>query len=256
MVTDRDFSNQKDNELYVQLSKNTVSSEAQLRESDCVRFDSLNGRGIRVMFVGNSITLHGILPEIGWYNEFGMAASAKEKDYVHLLEKNIKEIDPEAVFCICQVASWESGYKNGSEKLSLYDEARRFCADVIVLRFIENVKKEDYDSDVFMRELDRLVMHLDGSGKAKMVITTGFWRHPGDGEIRAYAKEKGIPCVELGDLGEDDQMKAKGLFEHKGVANHPGDKGMKAIADRIMAVLIEHHYIPESAKKEKGQCLF
>lgn len=245
MVTVKDISNQKTNDPYAQMSKNTVSSEAQLKESDCVRFDTPNGKGIRVMFVGNSITLHGILPEIGWYNDFGMAASVKEKDYVHLLEADIRKLDPEAAFCICQVAGWESNYKNGSEKLSLYDEARKFCADVIVLRFIENVKKKDYEADVFLRELDILVKHLDGSGKAKMVITTGFWNHPGDGDIRTYAKENGIPCIELGDLGEDDRMKAIGLFEHKGVANHPGDEGMKAIAERIMAVLTEHHYIAD-----------
>ena len=43
---------------------------------------------------------------------------------------------------------------------------------------------------------------------------------------------------ELGDLGENDEMKAIRLFEHSGVANHPGDKGMKAIAERIAAALI------------------
>lgn len=243
MVNSKDNLKQNDNETYAQMSKNTVSSEAQLKESACVRFDMPNNKGIRIMFVGNSMTLHGVLPEIGWYNEFGMAASSKEKDYVHLLEANIKKVNSEAAFCICQVASWESNYKNGSEKLSLYDEARKFCADVIILRFIENVKKEDYDADVFLREFDILVKHLDGTGNAKIVITTGFWRHPGDNDIRTYAQKKGIPCVELGDLGEKDEMKAVGLFEHSGVANHPGDAGMKSIADRIMTVLIRYQYI-------------
>lgn len=45
--------------------------------------------------------------------------------------------------------------------------------------------------------------------------TTGFWNHPGDRMIREYAKENNLPCVELGDLGELDEMKAIGLFTHE-----------------------------------------
>ena len=36
--------------------------------------------GVRIVFLGNSITLHGASPEIGWNNtEYGMAASAAKK---------------------------------------------------------------------------------------------------------------------------------------------------------------------------------
>ena len=224
---------------YAELSKNTVRADGQLKESSFIKFDSLEGSGTRVMFVGNSITLHGKRPEIGWNNEWGMAASAKEKDYVHLLEERIKERDPDAAFCICQVAEWERRYKEGGDVLSKYEMARFFGADLIILRFIENVPSGGYDSEVFIRELDSLVNYLNGRGDAKLVISTGFWKHPGDGDLRKYAKEKGIPCVELGDLGEDDSMKAKGLFEHAGVANHPSDKGMGAIAERIMKAITD-----------------
>ena len=43
----------------------------------------------------------------------------------------------------------------------------------------------------------------------------------------------------MNDLGEDEKMKAIGLFEHDGVANHPGDTGMAAIAERILCALKE-----------------
>ncbi len=224
---------------YAQMKKNTVQAQGQLSPSSFIRFDSPRGNGIRVMFVGNSITLHGILPEIGWYNEWGMAASAKDLDYVHLLETNIKKLDSEATFCICQVAEWEQNYKKGSSVLARYEAARSFGADLIILRFIENVPKDGYYCDAFLRELDALVNYLNGTGKAHLIITTGFWRHPGDDDIRTYANDKGIPCVELGDLGEKEQMKAIGLFEHQGVANHPGDLGMKMIAERIMEAIIQ-----------------
>ena len=222
---------------YVQLSKNNVDSKGQLKDSSFVRFDNPHGNGVRIMFVGNSITLHDPCPEIGWHGQWGMAASAKERDYVHQLEIDIQKLDPDAAFCVCQVAEWEREYKNGNEKFPQYAEARKFGADIIIFRFIENVAKSEYEAEAFQREIGRLAQYLNGTGKAKFIVTTGFWKHPADEALRAFALEKGCPCIELGDLGEDHTMKAIGLFEHGGVAHHPGDKGMKEIADRIMKTL-------------------
>ena len=228
---------------YTQMDKNNVSSKGQLRDSAFVRLENPNGKGARVMFVGNSITLHDPCPEIGWYGQWGMAASSKEKDYVHLLEAEIRKHDPNAAFCICQVAEWERGYKNGSEQFPCYAEARKFGADIIIFRFIENVAKSEYEAEAFRRELDRLAQYLDGTEKANFIVTTGFWKHPADEALRAFAAEKEYPCIELGDLGEDNTTKAIGLFEHGGVAHHPGDKGMQIMANRIMESLLGKHYI-------------
>ena len=51
--------------------------------------------------------------------------------------------------------------------------------------------------------------------------------------IRELSVSKGGKLIELGDLGDDASMKAGGLFSHSGVAAHPGDRGMRVIADRI-----------------------
>lgn len=217
-----------------QMDKNTVSAEDQLKENDVVKFDNPNGKGKRILFVGNSITLHGVKQEIGWNNCYGMAASAKENDYVHLLEKKVAEIDGDAAFCVCQGSDFEVNY-NTPEKVSysLWEDAKKFGADIIVFRLIENCKKAEWNEENFKNELDKLLSFFSSDKEVKIVMTTGFWKHPGDETLRQYAKDHSFPIVELGDLGEQDEMKAIGLFEHNGVANHPGDKGMAAIADRI-----------------------
>lgn len=218
---------------FLQLRKNTVKAEKQLKESEMVRFENPNGMGIRIMFAGNSITLHGIMHNIGWHNEWGMAASVKENDYVHRIMDKITESVPDATFCICQVAKWEDNYKEGHSTYGYFKNAREFNADIIVMRFVENCPQEGFDKLVFKRELGDLLDYLNPSGKAKIILTTGFWKHPGDETIIEYGNEKELPIVTLGDLGELDEMKAIGLFEHDGVANHPGDLGMQIIAERI-----------------------
>ena len=58
-----------------------------------------------------------------------------------------------------------------------------------------------------------------------------------DDEIRALAKSEGCALAELNDLGARDEMKACGLFSHTGVAAHPGDRGMREIAERILRAM-------------------
>lgn len=219
--------------MYEQMKKNNVDSSKQLAKSEFIKIYNNDGKGIRVMFAGNSITLHGVKEEIGWMNEWGMAASAEEKDYVHILMNKISQKDSDASFCICQVAEWERNYKNGKEVYDLYTAAREFKADIIVARFIENCSPIEFDAKVFKKEYSEFIDYINGTGEAKIIFTSGFWKHPGDDMISDVAKERGCPFVELGDLGERDEMKAIGVFWHDGVANHPGDKGMEVIAERI-----------------------
>lgn len=220
-----------------QIEKNTVDAKNQLKKNNFVTFENENGKGKRIMFVGNSITRHGVLPSIGWNNDFGMAASSKEKDYVHLLMSKFNSDYEDAAYCICQVAEWERLYKTGEEVLEAFEKAHDFNADIIILRLVENCPRDNFEPEVFKCELKKLINYLDTTKCAKIVMTTSFWKHTATPTLLEFAKEHNIPVTELEDLGEDDAMKAIGLFEHEGVANHPGDKGMEAIAERIYKLL-------------------
>lgn len=220
-----------------QIEKNTVKAENQLKDKHDVTFECDENTGIRVMMAGNSMTLHEPSESIGWHNQWGMAASTKEKDYVHVLERHIQGVVPDATFCICQAYKWERDFANGKLAYPIYEDARNFDADIIVVRFIENCPWKDFDAAVFKKEYIDFIDFLNKSGNAKVILTTSFWKHAADPVIAEVSKEMGWPLVTLNDLGELDEMKAIGLFEHNGVANHPGDLGMKTIADRIFEVM-------------------
>ena len=217
-----------------QIEKNTVPSENQLKKDFRVSFENENGNGKRVLFVGNSITRHAPSAEIGWHGDWGMAASVREKDYVHIIIKEVQKTDPDAAFCICQAADWEREYNSGNAHLQ-FENARNFGADVIIMRIIENCPRNDFDNEDFYREYIRFIDYLNPKRTDNIILTTGFWHYEvRDAQVRKVARDKGYKLVELGDLGELDEMKAIGLFEHEGVANHPGDKGMETIAKRIL----------------------
>lgn len=222
---------------YSDMEKNTVDSSNQLTESQMVKFYNLSGKGKRIMFIGNSITLHGMKPDIGWSFEHGMAASEPEKDYVHILMREADRVAPDNAYCICQAAEWEGHYKNGEETYRLYENARRFIADIAVFRIMENCPADGFDIEAFKREAVKLMNYLNPENKTRFILTTPFWHHPGEGAFAQLAEELKLPLVELSDLGESDDMKALGLFEHDGVANHPGDLGMENIASRIFGEL-------------------
>ena len=58
------------------IKKNTVSAQNQV--SEIGYGESFGNEGLKVLFVGNSITRHEPKPEIGWDNDWGMAGCVEE----------------------------------------------------------------------------------------------------------------------------------------------------------------------------------
>ena len=216
--------------------KNTVSASRQVQEYDIVRTVDKGAR-LKVLFVGNSITRHAPKPEIGWNFDWGMAASCEQNDYVHRTIALIEEKWGPVNFCTACCGEWERHYWEDEERLKDWEKARDFAAGILVIRIGENVWgiRDGLKDRPFREHFEKMIRYFAAPG-AKVVVTDLFWEDFGiNDDIRSVAKENGYRFVHLGDLGarDRDEYKAIGQFWHGGVAIHPNDAGMNAIAERI-----------------------
>ena len=217
--------------------ENTVPSEKQV--SEYIVTSTHNGRP-RILFVGNSITLHAAKAELGWYGEWGMAASCREKDYVHQTMHRVHEISPDASYMIVQAAQWEREYRNHPREFDFLRDAAAYDADIIVFRLGENVQPKELKDHDLTEGFSRLFDYLDPNRDKKLIVTNEFWANAKkDGCIEEACSRRGVEMLDIGHLGTQDDMMAIGLFEHRGVAIHPGDKGMLCIAEIIFGAMKE-----------------
>lgn len=193
--------------------------------------------GIKVVFIGNSITLHAVLPEIGWFNAWGMAASSQDRDYAHLVIRGIEqETGRPADVRIRNLAEFERNFKNYD-----YEKNRDlidFQPDYLIVALGENAAELQSEEErmEFRNAFRKLVtLFLSGDKKPRTVIRGVFWPNEWkDKAMSGVASELGLTFIKA-DLADDESMMALGKFEHPGVQKHPGDKGMEAIARRILA---------------------
>lgn len=196
----------------------------------------------KVLFLGNSITLHGPNPAIGWSGQWGMAASAKEKDYVHLVLHGLtrpKEPAPESK--IMNIATFERQYATADVNAFL-KEASGFGADLIIVAIGENVPKLDSaEAKVqFKNSLLKLLRGMQGNNKSTIVVRSCFWANKDkDQMLKEACQEVGGIFVDISSLGKDESNYARSerKIAHSGVAAHPGDKGMQAIAKAILEAI-------------------
>lgn len=193
----------------------------------------------RVLFLGNSITRHGPAPKIGWTSDWGMASSALEKDYVHLVAAGLAELSgkkPEVK--VANIADFERNLATYDIDATLKAELD-FKPTLVILAIGENVPAlgtEDAKAQ-FRSGLKKLLGSVKG---ATIVVRSSFWADKTkDDLLKEACLAAGGTFVDIGALGKDEANYARSerKFEHAGVAAHPGDKGMKAIADAILAAL-------------------
>lgn len=217
--------------------ENTVSARGQLRDSEYVKFTIKKDAKIKVLFVGNSITRHGVKEEIGWTRDCGMAASSLEKDYVHQTVADMEKKYGPVSYCVVHAAAWEYAYNKDEEVLAQFSAARDFDADIVILRIGENSDRELLEKEDYKPHFEKMA-NFFFTERCKKVVTSLFWRYdPIDVPICEAARENGWIYVPIWELGEKDENKALDEFWHGGVAKHPNDRGMRGIADALLAVI-------------------
>jgi hypothetical protein len=196
----------------------------------------------RVLFCGNSLTRHGPHAPIGWTNDWGMAASAPERDYVHLLVRALEARSGERPEFTLMGLPLEKGFENAEKVAEAAARAVAWKPDLAVIALGENAHSVTNDAnEALCRAAYLATTRALREAGAEVVLRAPFW--PNDRLRRilsGVAEETGAIYVDVGDLGTRDEMTAKGRFAHAGVAMHPGDAGMAAIADRILAAIVEH----------------
>jgi hypothetical protein len=198
----------------------------------------------RILFLGNSITLHGPKPDIGWTGNWGMAASSEDKDYVHLVTSTLaRHTGSKPQIMVRNIADFERGYATYDVEGQMKD-LFAFDPDLVVLAIGENVPA--LGSENAKAQFKAGVMKILGCALAKrhplVVVRSSFWADPAkDQLLRQACQEADAIFVDAGPLGREaaNAARSERSFTHEGVAGHPGDRGMKALADAIVQAVLQ-----------------
>jgi alpha-galactosidase len=183
-----------------------------------------------LLVIGNSITLHGVNANIGWYGNWGMAASAEANDFAHLTAAALRlpvsvrnlgiEVHPEqAQPAISELASQVTPVKT-----------------VVVVELGDNAWP---DGMADFRSAYAQLLADTGNGYSLLCLSTWWNRSEVDEAIEQECVAHGGLYVYIGDILTDPQNpdRQSTAFADPNVNQHPQDWGMARIAERVVAAI-------------------
>ncbi len=223
-----------------------ASIAAELTEQELLVFnpgsalvakERIGGGQFKVLVYGNSIALHRPLAAAGWTNCCGMAASSPDKDFAHLVVAGLEARRGEkADFRIRNLAVLERNFTTNIAEIAA-DAA--WSPDYVVIALGENAPEvKGEDAARYQKFLVDLAVPFSMlKRRPKIVMRSQLMRSSAVKAqcTRNAAAAVGAAYVDAGPLGLKDENLAIGRFKSRGVANHPGDLGMRRLADLILA---------------------
>ena len=219
----------------------SVGSEKQTNSNE--RIGSL--KASKILFLGNSLTLHGPRPDIEWFGNWGMAATAAENDYVHRLTQAINNhtkgdllLGPanakgnKGVENIRNIAAvFEVGYR--TYEASKLERQLQWKADIVIIQCGENVPAKDFDGTAFQKAFRTLLNDLKAACDPHIFVTGNIlWGNTGLDKIKKRV------CAE-----DPTKRTFVGISKYAsdvpryGPVGHPNDQGMKLIAETLFAAI-------------------
>ena len=211
---------------------------------------------VKILVIGNSITQHAPSTSLGWLGNWGMAATEPSKDYVHQLLAKALEVNPNVELHCVNISSYEKYFYDWSQITTDFSKYVEYDADIIISTFGANVKNGSNEGDdgfendkTFTKEhYKAIVDHFNPNGDAKVIAgVTTLTNTEISTVIEQAAREYGYSFVDMSDLTGDEytakyyaeDLKAKfGVATiNDGVLKHPGNDGMKEMADRLWTTL-------------------
>jgi hypothetical protein len=207
----------------------------------------MTGAPFKILIMGNSLSSHGKSPEIGWTHASGMAATSIEKDYAHLLSRKIEaKLNRRVDLKIGTIVEFERHFE--SFKLNSLNTLKIFNADLIIIQNGENVQLKDESTAKIYQEKFIQLINWFRSDKATIICTTSFFPSNEKNKIVSTAAcETNSFLVDLSHLSMLDPKNLaknepgyggdKTKWKVKGIGTHPGDLGMKNIAEELFVLV-------------------
>lgn len=193
-----------------------------------------NKKDLKVLILGNSILRHSPAPSLGWYGDWGMAATIPENDFLHvyidLLQKSniYKSVDVKSK----NIAVWENDFQYN---LNTFEDINTSDYDFIILRLGENIS----EPTKYYAALNSII-NFYKSENTKIIITGIVWQNDEIEDIQQQlAIDNHYQYISFDDYKLNPLNYSWGLFDSGAVASHPSDLGMKKIAELLYNSTIE-----------------
>ena len=194
----------------------------------------ISKKDIKVLIVGNSILRHPPASYIGWYGDWGMAATSPDKDFLHVYTRLLQVSNKYNYVNVNSknIAVWENDFTyNLNEFVDITSETY----DVLIVRLGENVSNT-VDYHMALNNMINLFKTTD----TKVIITGIVWENDIKESIhKQIALENSYKYVSFENFRAIRNNYAWDLFENIGVAAHPSDLGMQSIGQLLYNSTIE-----------------